>query len=242
MNTWGFLITSRSKSRPICGTKDRRFHLAYRVRLMTKKDIPQVTIVDHEAFPTMWPPVNFNHELTNRLAHYIVSCDTSQIINNLPRPEPKPATVRSFLGFRWPFNSKSASAAEVSTEPLDYITGFVGMWLMVDEAHIINLAVREGFRGKGIGELLLISSIDMATRLKASMVTLEVRATNTVAQNLYLKYGFNKMGVRRGYYTDNKEDAFIMTTDIITSDSYRQQYQKLRDTHLQKITDLQYCV
>jgi [ribosomal protein S18]-alanine N-acetyltransferase len=209
---------------------------------MSKKDIPQVTIIDREAFPTMWPPVNFSHEMNNRLAHYVVCCDGSR---EIPEAESKPVIklvpVRSFLGIKWPFSSKE-SGNQTPPELLEFITGFVGLWIMVDEAHIINIAVREGFRGKGIGELLLISSIDLAYRLKSSVVTLEVRASNTVAQNLYLKYGFNKVGVRKGYYTDNKEDAFIMTTSIITTDSFKRQFQNLKETHLQKLSDYRYQI
>jgi [ribosomal protein S18]-alanine N-acetyltransferase len=210
---------------------------------MSKKDVSQVTSIDHEAFPTMWPPVNFQHEMTNRLAHYVVACDGTRIISN---PEPaKPAIqlvpVRSFLGIKWPFNTKSANSA-VEAEKIEYIHGFVGLWIMVDEAHIINIAVREACRGKGIGELLLISSIDVANKLKASIVTLEVRASNSVAQNLYTKYGFAKVGVRRGYYTDNKEDAFIMTTEIITSDSFKSQFQKLKETHFNKLGKIDYSL
>jgi [ribosomal protein S18]-alanine N-acetyltransferase len=213
------------------------------IRLMSKKDVPQVTSIDHEAFPTMWPPVNFQHEMTNRLAHYVVACDGEKIISN---PEPaKPAIqlvpVRSFLGIKWPFSAKPANTA-VEAEKIEYINGFVGLWIMVDEAHIINIAVRESCRGKGIGELLLISSIDVASKLKASIVTLEVRASNTVAQNLYTKYGFAKVGVRRGYYTDNKEDAFIMTTEIITSDSFKSQFQKLKETHFNQLGKIDYTL
>jgi [ribosomal protein S18]-alanine N-acetyltransferase len=212
------------------------------VRQMAKKDVSQVTFIDREAFPTMWPPVNFQHELTNRLAHYLVVCDGNKEITN---PEPKPAIrlvpVRTFLGFKWPFNPKPSSDA-APPETVQYITGFVGLWIMVDEAHIINIAVREACRGKGIGELLLISSIDTATKLKASVVTLEVRASNTVAQNLYSKYGFSKAGVRRGYYTDNKEDAFIMTTDVITMDAFKRRFQKLKNTHFEKLENLDYKI
>ena len=217
-----------------------RDELSCRIRLMNKKDIPQVTSIDREAFPTMWPPVNFAHELNNRMAHYVVSCDGSRTIIN---PEPKPTIrlvpVHSFLGIKWPFKSRPADE-ETSPEPVEYITGFVGMWIMVDEAHIINIAVREVCRGKGIGELLLISSLDMAYKLKAQVATLEVRASNTIAQNLYSKYGFSKVGVRRGYYTDNKEDAFIMTTDIITLDSYRFKFQKLKEIHFTRIGKCDY--
>lgn len=213
------------------------------VRPMVKKDIPQVTIIDREAFPTMWPPVNFQHELSNRLAHYVVTCDGNKEIQNpQPRPFIKLVPVRTFLGLKLPFNSKSAPDVANPPETVEYITGFIGLWIMADEAHIINIAVRETCRGKGIGELLLISSIDTASRLKASMVTLEVRASNTVAQNLYTKYGFSKAGVRRGYYTDNKEDAFIMTTDIITTESFQRQFQRLKETRFKKIDDIDYQI
>jgi ribosomal-protein-alanine N-acetyltransferase len=113
---------------------------------------------------------------------------------------------------------------------------------MVDEAHIINIAVRETHRGKGIGELLLISSIEMANRLKARVVTLEVRITNTVAQNLYTKYGFKQAGIRKGYYTDNKEDALIMTTDVITSPAYVRQFLMLKSDHFQKFGQINYQI
>jgi ribosomal-protein-alanine N-acetyltransferase len=210
---------------------------------MAKKDIPQVANIDREAFPTMWPPVNFHHELTNRLAHYLVVCNGSQGIAELPlKPPAVLLTRRTFLGLKWPFSSKTAPGGVNPPETLDDITGFVGLWIMVDEAHIINIAVKEPCRGRGIGELLLISSIDTAARLEARVLTLEVRASNSVAQNLYLKYGFKKMGVRRGYYTDNKEDAFIMTTDNITEDSFKKQYQTLKEILFQRLENIQYRV
>jgi ribosomal-protein-alanine N-acetyltransferase len=208
---------------------------------MFKKDIPQVTSIDREAFPTMWPPVNFTHELNNRMAHYIVACDGDRT-TEVPPPPLKLVPVRSFLGFKWPFSSRSSANADPVPELSEYITGFIGMWIMVDEAHIINIAVREVCRGKGIGEILLISAVDLATRLKASVVTLEVRASNIVAQNLYTKYGFNKVGTRKGYYTDNKEDAFIMTTDLITTDSFRRNFQMLKESHLKKLGNIDYKI
>ena len=202
---------------------------------MTRTDIQQVTAIDREAFPTMWPPVNFTSELSNRLAHYVVACDGFQKPDE-DRPAIRLVPVRSFLGLKWPFNKAEPS----SPVPADYITGFVGMWIMVDEVHIINIAVRESQRGKGIGELLLISSIEMATQLRASLVTLEVRASNTVAQNLYTKYGFHQMGIRKGYYTDNKEDAWIMTTDIITTKTFKESFQKLKEAHFRRLGSIEY--
>jgi len=205
---------------------------------MTKSDIPQVTTIDREAFPTMWPPVNFMSEMNNRLAHYVVACDGFQQPGTEPQPAIRLVPVRTFLGFKWPFSKTQLPPPQ----PQEYITGFVGMWIMVDEVHIINLAVRETQRGKGIGETLLIASIDMANKLRASLVTLEVRASNTVAQNLYTKYGFHQMGIRKGYYTDNKEDAWIMTTDIITTEPFKEAFGKLKEAHFKKLGKFDYSL
>ena len=214
--------------------------MSTRIRLMTKSDIPQVTDLDREAFPTMWPPVNFLHELNNRLAHYVVACNGQRAAAEVQtQPTIRLVPVRSFLGIKWPFSSKSENAEKTPTS-IEYITGFCGMWLMVDEVHIINLAVREAHRGQGIGETLLISSIDMATALKAALVTLEVRASNQTAQNLYSKYGFQQMGIRKAYYTDNKEDAYIMTTDLISTDEFKERFKKLKEAHFRKIGKLSY--
>jgi [ribosomal protein S18]-alanine N-acetyltransferase len=213
--------------------------LSLLIRTMDKKDIPQVTEIDREAFATMWPPVNFQHEMNNRLAYYNVACDGQRILTP-PKPTIKLVPVHSFLGFKWPFHPKAS--AEPKPEVVEYITGFVGLWMMVDEAHIINIAVRSSLQGKGIGELLLISSIDTATRLKAQVLTLEVRASNEIAQNLYSKYGFSKVGLRKGYYTDNKEDALIMTTDLIPSDEFRKRFTALKENHFKKNPDLKYTI
>jgi ribosomal-protein-alanine N-acetyltransferase len=207
---------------------------------MSKGDIAQVAVIDREAFPTMWPPVNFNHELTNRLAHYIVACDGEKPASSVElEPAIKLVPVRSFLGLKLPFSGRG-KMGEKSASPSEFIIGFVGMWNMVDEAHIINIAVRSSHRGKGIGELLLISSIDMAKKLHARVVTLEVRVSNKVAQNLYSKYGFIETGLRKNYYTDNKEDALIMTTDNVSSPSFNKRFQTLKSAHFNKLGQFQY--
>ena len=87
------------------------------------------------------------------------------------------------------------------------MAGFVGLWYVVDEAHIVSIGVRSEYRGLGLGEMLLIAAIEQTRQMKSRVMTLEVRMSNYVAQNLYKKYGFTKRGVRRGYYTDNREDA-----------------------------------
>ena len=90
------------------------------------------------------------------------------------------------------------------------IVGYVGAWYILDEAHITNVAVHKDFRGKKIGNGLIEALIDMCDRDKMASITLEVRSGNFVAQGLYKKYGFLAGGVRKEYYTNNKEDAIIM--------------------------------
>lgn len=90
------------------------------------------------------------------------------------------------------------------------IVGFAGVWTIVDEGHITNIAVHPSFRKKGIGSALVQSLINHSKDWGCNSLTLEVRASNTSAQNLYKKFGFVEEGIRKKYYQDNKEDAIIM--------------------------------
>lgn len=90
------------------------------------------------------------------------------------------------------------------------VIGYGGMWIIIDEAHITNIAVHPNYRGRGVGEAIMKGLIQTAARLKVEGMTLEVRVSNMIAQNLYKKLGFVAIGVRKGYYTDNGEDALIM--------------------------------
>ena len=90
------------------------------------------------------------------------------------------------------------------------IVCYVGAWYILDEAHITNVAVHKEFRGKKIGNGLIEALIAMCDKDKIASITLEVRAGNFVAQGLYKKYGFLAGGVRKEYYSNNREDAIIM--------------------------------
>jgi [ribosomal protein S18]-alanine N-acetyltransferase len=90
------------------------------------------------------------------------------------------------------------------------VVGFGGMWVIIDEAHITNIAVHPEYRKLGIGSMLLEALIDICRLEDCSSMTLEVRKSNFKAQGLYSKYGFLQEGLRKGYYEDNKEDAIIM--------------------------------
>lgn len=209
--------------------------LSCHVRRMRKEDVVQVTQIDREAFPTMWPPVNFQHELDNRLAHYIVAYKEVAVV-----PEPvnsgiEKGILRLASRVKQLFGGSQVSVIDRVPAVANYVIGFIGIWMMADEAHIINLAVREQYRRQGVGELLLIAGIDFTTKLKASMMTLEVRPSNMAAQKLYTKYGFTEVGVRHGYYADNKEDALLMSTEFFTSASFQTRFQQLKEAHLKKL-------
>jgi ribosomal-protein-alanine N-acetyltransferase len=93
------------------------------------------------------------------------------------------------------------------------IIGYAGMWIIVDEAHVTNVAIAPEHRGQKLGEKLMAALIEHAKSRGAVSMTLEVRTTNTVAQSLYAKFGFASRGIRRNYYTDTQEDALIMWCD-----------------------------
>ena len=94
------------------------------------------------------------------------------------------------------------------------IIGFCGMWLVIDAAQITNVAVVERMRGQKIGEALMKEAMRVAREASMDVMSLEVRVTNEVAQNLYRKLGFQDGGIRKGYYTDNGEDALVMWVNL----------------------------
>lgn len=118
--------------------------------------------------------------------------------------------------------SKDSFKKELSNENARYIVakiydkivGYVGIWFILDEGHITNVAVHSDYRGKKIGDKLVQALVNLCKENNINSMTLEVRVSNVVAQNLYKKYGFKLAGIRKEYYSDNKEDAMIMWNDI----------------------------
>jgi ribosomal-protein-alanine N-acetyltransferase len=99
-------------------------------------------------------------------------------------------------------------------EEKDKIIGYCGAWIVVDEAHVTNIAILPAYRGKKLGEALLNKLISIAREMGARSMTLEVRVTNYAAQSLYRKFGFQTGGIRKNYYSDNQEDAQIMWVNL----------------------------
>ncbi|WP_409296573.1 ribosomal protein S18-alanine N-acetyltransferase [Peribacillus sp. SCS-26] len=90
------------------------------------------------------------------------------------------------------------------------VIGYCGTWLVLDEAHITNIAILPEYRGRSLGEALLIKMMQTVMEMGAISITLEVRVSNMPAQSLYRKLGFQNGGIRKRYYTDNYEDALVM--------------------------------
>ena len=133
------------------------------------------------------------------------------------------AIERAAFSAPWPAN---AYRTELETNKLahylvvrvgDEIAGFAGLWLMVDEAHVTTFAIDPAWRRNHLGERLLIALLDLALDRRATEATLEVRLSNLPARRLYEKYGFRPVGIRPRYYSDNNEDALIMTTEPLRS-------------------------
>lgn len=94
------------------------------------------------------------------------------------------------------------------------VIGYCGMWVILDEGHITNIAVLPEYRGRKLGDALLKQVIEFSRALRLRVLTLEVRVSNIVAQKLYKKYGFQAGGIRKNYYTDNHEDALVMWVNL----------------------------
>jgi len=196
---------------------------------MTLADIPAVMEIERASFPLPWPEQAYRYELLqNANAHFIVAraqpAGRPANIHVAPLPRARLRArphgwLQRLLGFR----PMSPGAPEgVSPDDASIITGYAGMWMFVDEAHISTIASHPAWRGRGVGELLLLSLMREAERRAAIVVTLEVRVSNTVAQHLYLKYGFEQVGLRKRYYRDNGEDALIMTVQQFQRPEYKQ--------------------
>jgi len=187
--------------------------LPYRLEPMAEEDVSTVAEIEKIVFTLPWSATAFMYEIrSNPSAEYMVLRYVPWVRESW-EDRVLPKSVRRLL-----HSSKNDQS----------LLGYGGFWRVLEESHICTLAMRPEWRGRGLGELLLLSLIERAVECKAEVVTLEVRVSNTKAQNLYQKYGFTVMGRRKGYYSDNGEDALIMTTEQVTAPEYQARFQELR--------------
>lgn len=210
------------------------------VRRLTSEDVNQVIEIEREAFSPMWVATPFKRELNNRYACYLVACyeeGSSEASEDASGSGSGPRPWRSLKNKV----RKLAGASPEDESPSPLVAGYVSVWYQGEEAHITEIAVRERLRGRGIGELLLIGSLRAALEYGSKVMTLEARVSNFVAQRLYEKYGFRSVGVRRAYYSDNREDAVIMTTNPIDSEDYRRMFQELQCSFRSRWGEISIC-
>jgi ribosomal-protein-alanine N-acetyltransferase len=183
----------------------------YSLASMQLEDLPTVAAIEQTVFSLPWSATSFRYEITqNSSSEYVTLRYRPRL--RTPAPESVGGLLRRLVGTR----RQDAS-----------LLGYGGFWFLIDEAHITTLALRPEWRGRRLGELLLVSLIERALARGAMKVSLEVRISNVVAQSLYTKYGFQTVGQRRDYYSDNREDAYIMTVERIDLAEYQGRFEAL---------------
>ena len=202
--------------------------MSFAVRPLREADIPQVKAVEKQAFSTLFPPTSFRRELGNHAARYWV-VENLDAGEKLPSNPPQRGIVRKIL-----HGATGLRARRHENRTPNSIVGFLGTWYAADQAHIVSVGVADGYRRRGIGELLLIAAVEHATANGTETITLEVRKSNAAAQALYEKYGFIEQGIRKAYYSDNREDAVIMTTGSIQMEQYAAQVSALKRAHQER--------
>ena len=182
---------------------------ALRLRPMQLDDLPVIMAIEPVAFEgDAWPESFYRKEIKNRASSYWV---LEQAPGDHPSADSPPAAV--FLGY-------------------------AGFWVIDDEAHLMTFAIDPRWQGRGLGEWFLLELLDLMEESGAEACTLEVRVSNLRAQSLYRRLSFGVAGRRRRYYSDNGEDALIMTTPPLASPpmvDLRRQRRAFLQQHIQPV-------
>jgi ribosomal-protein-alanine N-acetyltransferase len=210
--------------------------LRYVVEPMQVRHIPAVSAIERESFSTAWPATAYRREIErNEMAFYYVVKRLPSA--GAPRRERRFPVAGTDTGeeagllarLSRLIRGEARRFAATEAEELESIVGYAGMWLMLDEAHVTTIAVDPAYRGEGLGELLIVSLLERAMELSANETTLECRVSNHVAQALYRKYTFRDAGIRKRYYSDDGEDALIMTTQPLDSAVFQEVFEANRE-------------
>ncbi len=171
--------------------------LPVQVTPLTMDDLDAVMALEPLCFALPWPRSAYRYELTQNPNGYYLAL----------RPHPSLSTGNG-------------------PGPLPQLLAYGGFWKLYEEAHICTIASHPAYRGRGLGEWLLLHLLGLAQAVEAEIATLEVRVSNLAARHLYERTGFIQTGMRRHYYSDNGEDALIMTTPPLTSPSMQERLQE----------------
>lgn len=199
---------------------------------MRKSDIAQVQAVEKQVFSTLFPRTSFHRELDNGTMQYwvaerLVAPEDAGVSSSMGEERRASGGVRSMVGRV----ASAWSALRDDDAGHSDIVGFLGTWYDPDQAHIVSVGVSGSCRRRGVGELLLIAAVEHAIERQSDKITLEVRKSNAAARALYEKYGFVERGIRTAYYSDNREDAVVMTTDPIQAAGFARRFAALKRAH-----------
>lgn len=164
------------------------------LRYMNSHDIGEVVEIDRQSFDMPWSARSYLFEVTESTYSHMLVLEV--------RAEASRGALGRLL-------RRTAHPAVQST-----IGSYGGLWLIAGEAHISTIASAPLQRGRGLGELALAAMIRRSITLHAAHVVLEVRVSNFIAQRLYKKYGFETVGIKPHYYSNNREDAFDMRLEL----------------------------
>src|SRR5262245_10420020 len=168
------------------------------LELMREADVNTVQEIEREIFATPWPRNAYYRELASRASAH-------DVVLRQEGPVERPPHFRI-----------------ADYDPT--IVGYGGMWRMYDEAHVTTIGVRRDLQHRGYGRILFAGLVQAAYDMGAKWITLEVRTSNDNAMRMYESFGFKVIGRRKGYYTDNGEDAIVMWSDSIYSPRFRRAY------------------
>jgi [ribosomal protein S18]-alanine N-acetyltransferase len=235
--------------------------MPYYLEPMRLSDVPQVEAIERASFSSPWTRRAYEYDLTeNPLAHYLVVRQgvrtpeehEGQGEQGSLAPEAmdagrqcEPLTWRQRIGAALSAVVQAISRSGIKLASSDVspasgrtpVLGFVGIWMAVEEAHLVTIAVRQDLRRRGLGELLLIGALDLAAGLRASTVFLEARVSNDPAKRLYDKYGFVLSRIRKAYYSDNGEDALEMAVEGIDRPQYQSRLRRLKKMLAEKMAE-----
>ncbi len=171
---------------------------------MNVNHINSVSEIDHLSFDPPWPKTSYNFEINQSTISHMVVLQQTRLQDDVP-PQPK-GGLRGFIDGI--FSRKNPAS------PNQQVIGYGGLWKIAEEAHVSTIAIHPDHRGHSYGEILLAGMCGKSIAMKAEYMVLEVRVSNVVAQELYRKYGFTEVEVKKNYYRNNNEDAYDMRLNL----------------------------
>ena len=197
---------------------------------MAQADIEEVCRIERRSFSNPWPMSAYRRELRRPEQNAYL------VLRVVPHESEAASDFRQNRGRFLESLIPARRGDPHLGEP--HLAGYVGMWQMYDETHVTTIAVDLPYRGRGLGELLLISAFAEAIGRGSAWLSLEVRVTNHAAQGLYEKYGMTVYGRRAAYYTDNSEDALVMWSRSLRDPEYIEQVRELRNALARRLPEI----